>query len=133
MMSRRCPPPHMPTGRAYEETAIFRFRRALARRERSCPTWFVKSRASLLRSRRFSVTGVADVGGFGVGSDTSWEAIATLNYRLRVWLWLRAGYRHLEVDYEDGGFVHDVQMSGPMMGAGLQFQARRRRPFSGRP
>jgi hypothetical protein len=72
---------------------------------------------------------VADVGGFGVGSDTSWEAIATLNYRLRDWLWLRAGYRHLEVDYEDGGFVHDVQMSGPMMGAGLQFQARRRRLF----
>ena len=81
----------------------------------------VGARVSFALGGGFSVTGVADVGGFGVGSDISWQAIATLNYRLRDWLWLRAGYRHLEVDYEDGGFVYDVQMSGPILGAGLQF------------
>ena len=49
------------------------------------------------------------------------DDLATLNYRLRDWLWLRAGYRHLEVDYEDGDFSYDVEMSGPIVGAGMRF------------
>ena len=69
----------------------------------------------------FSVLALADIGGFGVGSDQTWEALATLNYQVRDWLSLRAGYRHLEVDYDHQGFVFDVEMSGPILGAGFRF------------
>ena len=69
----------------------------------------------------FSVLALADIGGFDVGSDQTWEVLATLNYQLRDWLSLRAGYRHLEVDYRNDGFVFDVEMSGPIFGVGLRF------------
>lgn len=81
----------------------------------------VGARVSVALGGGFSLTGAADIGGFDVGSDITWQALATLNYRLRDWLWLRAGYRHLEVDYEDGGFSYDVEMSGPIIGAGMRF------------
>ena len=32
-----------------------------------------------------------------------------------------AGYRHLEVDYSNGGFDFDVELSGPVIGATIRF------------
>lgn len=71
--------------------------------------------------RGFSLEGAADVGGFGVASDITWELLGTLAYRFNDRITMRAGYRHLAVDYEDDGFVWDVELSGPIAGLTVRF------------
>lgn len=63
----------------------------------------------------------ADVGGFGVGSDNTWQAVATANYRISDTLHLSAGYRHLAVDRDESGTRIDISMSGPLLGATWRF------------
>ncbi|MGV6825446.1 MAG: outer membrane beta-barrel protein, partial [bacterium] len=62
-----------------------------------------------------------DVGGFGVGSDFTWHAIVTANYNLSERWTLKFGYRHLDIDYDDNGFVMDLDESGLAFGAGFRF------------
>jgi len=62
-----------------------------------------------------------DLGGFGIVSDITGQALGTLDWHPADWLALRAGYRHLVVDYDHGGFVWDVALSGPIIGAALRF------------
>lgn len=66
-----------------------------------------------------------DVGGFGVGSDYSWNAQAYVGYRmclLRAPVILQAGYRALHQKYEDGGFKWDVTQHGPVIGMMFEFR-----------
>lgn len=72
-------------------------------------------------SDRWSVLSYADIGGFGAGSDFTWQAAVTANWQARDNLWLSVGWRHLAVDYSDGGTVFDGAMSGPLAGLTLQF------------
>lgn len=72
-------------------------------------------------SDRWSVLSYADIGGFGAGSDFTWQAAVTANWQARDNLWLSVGWRHLAVDYSDGGTVFDGAMSGPVVGITLQF------------
>jgi opacity protein-like surface antigen len=70
----------------------------------------------------FSLRG--DAGGFDIGSssDLTWNLSAALGYELseRTTLWV--GYRHLDIDYDDGSdFELDVDMSGPVIGVAFQF------------
>lgn len=69
----------------------------------------------------WSVTAVGDIGGFGVGSRLTWQAIGTVNYQWNQQLALRLGYRVLSVDYEEGAFLYDVRMQGPVLGATYRF------------
>lgn len=69
----------------------------------------------------WSVTLVGDIGGFGVGSNSTWQAVGTVNYQWNEKLALRAGYRALSVDYENGSFLYDVLMQGPILGASYRF------------
>lgn len=75
-------------------------------------------------TRRWELFAEGDVGGFGVGSDLTWQTFGGLGYRFD---WpgegshLRAGYRLLSLDYEDGGFEWDVTYSGPFLGLTLLF------------
>ncbi len=69
----------------------------------------------------FHLFGLADIGGFGVSSDSTWQAMGALGYRLTDRIVARAGYRHLAVDYDDGGFVYDVELSGPIIGVSFRF------------
>lgn len=64
---------------------------------------------------------VADVGGFGVGSDLTWELLPSLAYRLNDSVSLRLGYRWMDVDFEDSDFEYDVRESGLMLGMGFLF------------
>lgn len=87
-------------------------------------TWvdpLVGARGSLKLLGPFSLSAAGDLGGFGAASDLTWQALGTLDFQPRSWLVVRAGYRHLDVDYDHGGFVWDVSMSGPILGASLRF------------
>lgn len=62
----------------------------------------------------------ADVGGFGVGSDFSWQALALLAWRPAAAWRLELGYRALALDFEDEGLSYDLQAYGPILGLALQ-------------
>lgn len=72
-------------------------------------------------SDRWSVLSYVDVGGFGAGSDFTWQAAVTANYQARENLYISAGWRHLAVDYSDGGTVFDGALSGPVLGLTFTF------------
>jgi hypothetical protein len=70
---------------------------------------------------RWSLLGYVDVGGFGVGSDLTWQVALTANYQASDRLYISVGWRHLYVDYSDDGTVFKGAMSGPVIGATLTF------------
>jgi hypothetical protein len=72
-------------------------------------------------SDRWSLLGYIDVGGFGAGSDLTWQASVTANYQATDNLYLSIGWRHLYVDYSDGGTVFEGAMTGPVIGATWRF------------
>lgn len=72
-------------------------------------------------AERWSLLGYVDVGGFGIGSDLTWQLAVTANYRASDRLFLSVGWRQLSVDYSDDGTVFDATMGGPLIGATLTF------------
>jgi len=68
-----------------------------------------------------------DVGGFGVGSDLAWNALAAIGYAVgeKRTTTLALAYRVLDVDYEQGSgadqFLFDMQIGGPVLGVIFRF------------
>lgn len=66
----------------------------------------------------------ADVGGFNVGSDYSWNVQGYVGYRMTTFgipTILHFGYRALHQKYKHGDFEWDVTQHGPIIGAAYQF------------
>lgn len=66
----------------------------------------------------------SDVGGFGVGSDYSWNIQGYVGYRMTMFgipTVLNVGYRALHQRYEDGDFRWDVTQHGPILGLAYHF------------
>jgi len=76
----------------------------------------VGARAFLQVTEKLSLQAQVDLGGFGVGSDFTWSALATVNYIVTDHISLSAGYKVLDVDYDKGGHVYDTRLSGPVLG-----------------
>ncbi|HEX6851406.1 MAG TPA: hypothetical protein VF139_08340 [Candidatus Polarisedimenticolaceae bacterium] len=74
---------------------------------------------------KWAFVGRADVGGFGVGSDFAWQAIARFDWKVSEKLAVTFGYRALDADYEDGEgssrFLYDVLTTGPVAGVTFSF------------
>ncbi|MEE8525926.1 MAG: hypothetical protein V3T72_18475 [Thermoanaerobaculia bacterium] len=74
---------------------------------------------------KWTFLGRLDVGGFGVGSDFSFQGALHLGYRLGESSTLTLGWRYLDVDYEDGDgldrFKYDIASSGPQVGVVFHF------------
>lgn len=70
---------------------------------------------------KWRATLFADYGGFGSGSDETWQVVGTLDYSLNENLYLRAGYRVLSTDYRDGNYLFDMTMRGPLIGLTYRF------------
>ncbi|MCX6877337.1 MAG: hypothetical protein NTW21_26540 [Verrucomicrobia bacterium] len=64
---------------------------------------------------------VGDIGGFGVASDLTWQAMAGFGYRLNDCSSLLLGYRALGTDYANGGFTYDLTAYGPVFGFEYKF------------
>ncbi|MGD9507596.1 MAG: hypothetical protein AB7I59_00865 [Geminicoccaceae bacterium] len=109
------------------DTRLDAFGRTARRQVDESQTWvdpIVGVNAILRLSEHWGVRAEADIGGFGVGSDLTWNAQAVVTYGFTVAgydAFAAAGYRALYWDYKDGGFEWDVTMSGPMLGAGVRF------------
>lgn len=78
-------------------------------------------RGSFRLAPRWSATVYLDAGGFGVGSEHTSQALITANYQLNDNLYVSAGYRHLDVEYDSGGTRLDVTMAGPLFGITWRF------------
>lgn len=72
-------------------------------------------------SERWSLGAYADVGGFGLGSGLSWQAIVGADYAFTPRVSGKIGYRHVYNDYDDDGFTFDVASSGIYAGVGLRW------------
>lgn len=81
----------------------------------------VALRGNFALAPQWSALLYADVGGFGVGSHSTGQILATVNYQAGRNLWLSVGYRHLSVDYRSHGTDLDVTMAGPLLGATWRF------------
>jgi hypothetical protein len=78
---------------------------------------------------KWSVTALGDIGGFGVGSEFTWQAAGTVGYTFGLLgednAKVMAGYRALYQDYEDGHganeFKWDMTLHGPMLALAIGF------------
>jgi len=70
---------------------------------------------------RIALRAAADIGGFGVGSDFSWEAFAGGSYAFSERIRGELGFRYLSIDYEDDGVEVDLQLYGPTVGLSVVF------------
>lgn len=69
----------------------------------------------------WTFVGYADIGGFGVGSDLTYQLLAGVNWQFaKSWI-AKAGYRYLYQDYQHNSFVWDMTSSGVYLGAGFRF------------
>ena len=66
-----------------------------------------------------------DVGGFGVGSELTWQAYADLGWQVSDLVAIILGYHVLDIDYEGGAGPLtanlDLMISGPQLGVAFRF------------
>jgi hypothetical protein len=86
---------------------------------------FVGGRVLLALSRQASFVVRGDVGGFGVGSELTWNVVGNFLYQVSRTVYLSVGYRALDMDYEQGSgisrFKFDMRLHGPVLGAVFRF------------
>ena len=75
--------------------------------------------------RRLQVRLYTEIGGFGAGSDFTWQVFPTLGIGLGKRTSVELGYRWLDVDYATGEgndeFRYDVLTQGPVLGFAFRF------------
>lgn len=86
--------------------------------------WFdpyIGVRAQRRLNDKWTLVGYGDVGGFGVGSDFTWQASLGANYDLSKTASVTFGYRYFSVDYDHDGFLYDMENEGLYLGMTFRF------------
>jgi hypothetical protein len=77
------------------------------------------------REHRLHAQVYAEIGGFGAGSDFTWQIFPTVGVKFTDRFSLEVGYRWLDLDYETGDgnerFAYDVLTQGPVGGLAFRF------------
>jgi hypothetical protein len=81
---------------------------------------YVGLRARWHIDRNWELQGLGTAGGFGVGSDFAWSALALAEYRFTRRISAVAGYRAIGYDYDES-FNWDVTMHGPVLGLSFRW------------
>ncbi len=63
-----------------------------------------------------------DAGGFGVGSQLTYQTYAGIGKEFKKRFSMLLGYRYLYVDYKNGGFLYNVHMQGLQVGFGIRLK-----------
>ncbi|RPJ45145.1 MAG: hypothetical protein EHM16_13570 [Betaproteobacteria bacterium] len=82
---------------------------------------YVGARIQHLVNDRWTLVGYGDIGGFGIGSDFTWQVSAGANYNFSKSVSGIVGYRILYADYDKSGFLYDMKNSGFYAGVGIRF------------
>ena len=72
--------------------------------------------------RGFFATLKGDAGGFGVGSQLSWQIYTGLGKEFKKRYSLFLGYRRLDIDYRSEGVIFDTKMNGALLGFGVRLK-----------
>ena len=72
-------------------------------------------------NEKFFLRALADIGGFGIESDITWQAMASIGYRLSDNASLGLGYRGLGTDYSNDNATYDVISHGLLLGLEYKF------------
>lgn len=72
-------------------------------------------------SEKWSFFGYADLGGFGVGSDFTFQGIVGIKWQFSKVVSAKLAYRYLYQDYTEDDFVWDMAAHGPLLGFGFRF------------
>ncbi|MEI8039283.1 MAG: hypothetical protein WCJ14_12910 [Verrucomicrobiota bacterium] len=72
-------------------------------------------------SEKFFFRALADIGGFGVSSDLTWQAMASVGYRVNENSSVALGYRALGTDYSHNDLTYDVISHGLLLGYEYKF------------
>lgn len=73
-------------------------------------------------SEDFYLRGLADVGGFSVGSDLTVQLLAGVGYQVTDHVALELAYRYLKEDYDGSpSFSFDAEMQGPVLGLSIMW------------
>jgi hypothetical protein len=70
---------------------------------------------------RWFINALADIGGFGVGSDLTAQGFASIGYMWTQSVSTAVGYRAIYTDYSKDGFVYDTTMHGPFLSLAVHF------------
>ena len=87
-------------------------------------TWvdpLIGGRVRLDITDRWFATALADVGGFRVGSDLTWQIFGSLGYQFNERWSVQGGWRHFVIDKEIGGRDVDTDFNGPLLGFTVRF------------
>lgn len=94
-------------------------------RSRSWADPLIGVRAVVPISERFEFSFLADIGGFGIGSEIAAQVWPTIGWRIARNSKLLAGYRVIHTDYRTGEgadrFVYDITTFGPTLGVNIGF------------
>lgn len=75
--------------------------------------------------KALTLAAAGDIGGFGIGSDFTWNAWTRLDVRLADWVWINAMYRAFDTKYEEGSGDDKIglnaRIAGPAVGAVFRF------------
>ena len=71
--------------------------------------------------KNWFVNVIAEIGGFGVGSDLTSQGLLTVGYKWTETISTSIGYRALYTDYKKDGFTYNTTMHGVFMGLGVHF------------
>jgi len=86
--------------------------------------WFdpyVGLRGRLNLDKAWYLTGRADIGGFGAGSQLTWQVYGALGCQLTRYIYAEAGYRSLYMNYRGGGLIYDTYTRGFQIDMGITF------------
>ena len=82
---------------------------------------YIGLRAIAPLNDKWSVVGYVDVGGFGAGSDFTWQGLVGVEYAFSKSLCAIFGYRYMKIDYDKDDFKYDVANDGFYAGATIHF------------
>jgi len=71
--------------------------------------------------KRFTLFTEADIGGFGVSSDLTWQVNAGLEWNIARHLYVRGSYRQLDTEFDESGFEYNMTEGGPQLELGFRF------------
>ena len=87
-------------------------------------TWvdpIIGLRGRYYMSPLFFLNGYGDIGGFGAGSEFSWQVLGTLGIQAARWCDVQLGYRALGFEYEGSRGNQELTTHGPIIGATIRF------------
>ncbi len=108
----------------FQHPLLERFNRTRTRNFNLSEDWFdpiVGMRSVIRLTDHWFVQTAGDIGGFGVGSRLTWQALGGIGYEFSNGFSTLVGYRALAIDYSKGNFRVDTVSHGPLVAIAYTF------------